>query len=288
MAAIQDDDRLGPAAVGHVNSHLSLPGLLHQAAHRCRVGADDGHNPVGSHDAPEPDMHQFRTHLILPNDYSRTPSRPYHDGYRRNRVSERSDWRSAAVLPVAGENRYYYNHDTADHGEARLAFAVCIGAGPPIPATNALTRLKSVGLDARTIDMGGDMPIYEYRCLDCGKRVSLFLRSFATASDTRPHCPSCQSEKLRRLVSRVSVLTSEDSRLEKLADPSSLGDIDEDDPQSIARWMRRLGQETGEDLGPEFDEVVDRLEAGQSPEEIENDLPDLGLGDEMGNAGADL
>ena len=69
---------------------------------------------------------------------------------------------------------------------------------------------------------------------------------------------------------------SEDSRLEDLADPSSLAGLDENDPKSMARWMRKSGREMGEDLGPEFDEVVDRLESGQSPEEIEEAMPDLG------------
>jgi Flp pilus assembly protein TadB len=55
-----------------------------------------------------------------------------------------------------------------------------------------------------------------------------------------------------------------------------LDGLDEDDPKSIARWMRRMSREAGEDLGPEFDEVVDRLETGQSPEEIEESMPDLG------------
>ena len=40
--------------------------------------------------------------------------------------------------------------------------------------------------------------------------------------------------------------------------------------------MRKMGKEMGEELPPEFDEVVDRLEMGQSPEDIEKDLPDLG------------
>ncbi len=39
--------------------------------------------------------------------------------------------------------------------------------------------------------------------------------------------------------------------------------------------MRKMGNEMGEDVGPEFDEVVDRLEAGQSPEDIEKAIPDL-------------
>jgi len=129
------------------------------------------------------------------------------------------------------------------------------------------------------------MPIYEYRCLHCGRRVSLLFRTYAAASEARPRCPACQSEELRRLVSRVRLMASEESRLENLASPDSLGDVDENDPRSIARWMRRMGQETGEDLGPEFDEVVDRLESGQSPEEIEQDLP--GLGDDGSDAGLD-
>ncbi|HOQ99659.1 MAG TPA: zinc ribbon domain-containing protein [Anaerolineae bacterium] len=125
------------------------------------------------------------------------------------------------------------------------------------------------------------MPIYEYRCLHCGKRVSLFFRTYAAAGEAKPRCPACHSEDLRRLVSRVRTMTSEESRLESLASPDALGDVDESDPRSMARWMRRMGQEAGEDLGPEFSEVVDRLEAGQSPDEIEKDLPDLG-GDDMG------
>jgi hypothetical protein len=64
--------------------------------------------------------------------------------------------------------------------------------------------------------------------------------------------------------------------LDDLTDSSVLDGLDEDDPKSIARWMRRMSREAGEDLGPEFDEVVDRLEAGQSPEEIEESVPDLG------------
>ena len=50
----------------------------------------------------------------------------------------------------------------------------------------------------------------------------------------------------------------------------------EEDPRALGKMMRKMGSEVGEDLPPEFDEVVDRLEAGQSPEEIESALPDLG------------
>jgi hypothetical protein len=51
-----------------------------------------------------------------------------------------------------------------------------------------------------------------------------------------------------------------------------LADVDESDPRSIARWARKLSKELGEDAGPEFNEIVDRLEAGESPESIEQSL----------------
>ena len=74
----------------------------------------------------------------------------------------------------------------------------------------------------------------------------------------------------------MAVLRSEESRLESLADPSSMAGLDENDPKSIARWMRKMSSEVGEDMGSEFDEVVDRLEAGEDPESIEKSMPDLG------------
>jgi putative FmdB family regulatory protein len=119
------------------------------------------------------------------------------------------------------------------------------------------------------------MPIYEYRCHDCRRRVSVLWRSIAEAEMVAPRCPRCGGEHLSRLVSKVAILRSEESRLEDLADPGALGDLDENDPRSIGRWMRKMGREVGEDMGPEFDEVIDRLEAGQSPEEIESSMPDL-------------
>ncbi len=53
----------------------------------------------------------------------------------------------------------------------------------------------------------------------------------------------------------------------------------EDDPRALGKMMRKMGSEMGEELPAEFDEVVDRLESGQSPEEIESALPDLGAED---------
>jgi putative FmdB family regulatory protein len=122
------------------------------------------------------------------------------------------------------------------------------------------------------------MPIYEYRCHGCRRRVSVFFRSFSSTAD--PICPQCGSRELTKLVSRVAVMKSEESRLEDLADPSSLGDLDENDPKSIARWARKMGEQMGEDLGPEYEEMVDRLEAGEMPDD--DGMPGMGNGGDFG------
>jgi putative FmdB family regulatory protein len=133
------------------------------------------------------------------------------------------------------------------------------------------------------------MPIYEYTCHDCQRRVSLLWRSFADATSREPICPRCGGRDLTRTVSRVAVLRSEESRLDNLADDSALSGLDENDPKSLARFMRKMANETGEDLGPEFEEVMGRLEAGEDPESIEQSMPDLaGEGGGMGMAGDDF
>ncbi len=122
------------------------------------------------------------------------------------------------------------------------------------------------------------MPIYEYRCTDCRRRFSVFWRAFSDVAEETVTCRHCDSSDVRRLVSRVRMIRSEESRLDDLDDPSAWGDFDENDPKSMGRMMRKMTQELGDEageLGPEFDEVLDRLESGQAPEQIEAEMPDL-------------
>jgi len=98
------------------------------------------------------------------------------------------------------------------------------------------------------------MPLYEYRCADCGRRSTFLV---IKAEESRPVCKHCGGEKLTKLISRVSFLRSDEDRMERLADPSRLGDIDENDPRSMARWMKRMGKELGEDAGEDFDQMVE-------------------------------
>jgi putative FmdB family regulatory protein len=127
------------------------------------------------------------------------------------------------------------------------------------------------------------VPFYSYRCRDCGRRATLFFDSYAAYDEAEPTCPRCHSVNLVEIIGRVAVAKSEDARLDSLADPSELGDLDENDPKSLGRWMRKMSREMGEDLGSEFDEVIGRLESGEDPESIEKSMPDLGA--DMGDMG---
>ena len=110
------------------------------------------------------------------------------------------------------------------------------------------------------------MPIYEYRCNKCNKRVSVL--TLRVSEEVKPECDRCGSKKLSRLMSRFATVKSEEARLEALSDPSSLSGVDENDPKSMARWMRKMGKEMGEDLsGEDFDQMIDEVEAGNMPDD---------------------
>lgn len=97
------------------------------------------------------------------------------------------------------------------------------------------------------------MPIYEYRCRKCGRKNEFI--TFRVSEAVPSTCRHCGSEQIQRIPSRVRVRLSEETRLERLADPMRLGGLDENDPKSMARWMKTMGQEMGED----FDEDVDAM-----------------------------
>jgi len=118
------------------------------------------------------------------------------------------------------------------------------------------------------------MPTYDYTCSACRKRFDVFL-TYQEYGVKPVSCPHCGSSNVKRRAPRVRVLKSEESRLAQMADPAMLSRIDED-PKALGQMMRKMGSEMGEELPAEFGEVVDRLEAGQSPDEISSAIPDLG------------
>ena len=122
------------------------------------------------------------------------------------------------------------------------------------------------------------MPTYDFICNSCNQRFDVFL-TFAEYGKNTVKCIHCSSKNVRRRMTKVRIAKSEETRMESMADGFSGFEGMEDDPKAMGQLMRKMGKEMGEDLPPEFDEVVDRLESGQSPEDIEKAIPDLG-GDE--------
>lgn len=105
------------------------------------------------------------------------------------------------------------------------------------------------------------MPIYEYECDKCHRNTSVL--TLRVSEKAKPVCRHCGATAMHRLMSRFATPRSEESRMESLSDPSNLSGFDENDPKSVARMMRKMGKEMGEEFaGPEFDEAVNELESG--------------------------
>jgi len=68
-------------------------------------------------------------------------------------------------------------------------------------------------------------------------------------------------------MSRFASPKSEEARLEALGDPGNLAGLDENDPQSMARFMKKMGEEMGEDLGDDLSEAMEADETGSTDSE---------------------
>lgn len=104
------------------------------------------------------------------------------------------------------------------------------------------------------------MPLFEYRCLDCKKRSTVLVLN--PANQAQAACSHCTSTRVERILSRFASPKSEEARLEALADPGSLAGLDENDPQSMARFMETMGEEMGEDLSDDVSGAMESDETG--------------------------
>ena len=132
------------------------------------------------------------------------------------------------------------------------------------------------------------MPIYEYLCEDCNRIYSFLVRRMDEAR--QPACPRCGAADLHKQVSgfafRRGGSTSED--VSPGGEPDPMDDprveremmklmrdaehMDESDPRQLASLMRRMSDVTGEPFDDGMEEAVRRLESGEDPEKIEEDL----------------
>lgn len=127
------------------------------------------------------------------------------------------------------------------------------------------------------------MPRYEFRCNQTGKHFEV-VASIAEYDPAKVVSPFTGGHDVTRIIRKVRLMRSESSRWDRLGegDESALDELENADPQTIGRAMRHFGKQLDEDMGSEFHEVIDRLESGQTPEEIEQSMP---LNDGIGGDG---
>jgi putative FmdB family regulatory protein len=100
------------------------------------------------------------------------------------------------------------------------------------------------------------MPIFEFRCRRCAGKTTALVLSRDRVGEIR--CSRCGGDDLEKLFSRFATPRSDEARLDALADPSAMSGIDENDPASMARWMKKMGRELGEDAGEDFEQAVEQ------------------------------
>jgi putative FmdB family regulatory protein len=130
------------------------------------------------------------------------------------------------------------------------------------------------------------MPIYEFYCRACHTVFDFLSKRVDTTS--RPKCPRCKRATLEREVSRFAAvgrakeeggagdLPMDEGKMERALESlaGEAGGMDENDPRQAANLMRKLSRMTGMKLGGGMEEALNRMEAGEDPEQIESELGD--------------
>ena len=139
-----------------------------------------------------------------------------------------------------------------------------------------------------TLNQDGDeMPIYEFFCDSCNVIFNFFSRRIDTT--TAPSCPRCGREKLARQMSTFATIGKaagegeeslnglDESKMEQAFGRlmQEAEGMNEEDPRQMASLMRRFSHETGINLGGNMEEALSRMEAGEDPEQIEQEMGDV-------------
>lgn len=117
------------------------------------------------------------------------------------------------------------------------------------------------------------MPLYEYWCHQCQRKLLLYSPTF---SESTPPCPQCGKDTLRRLLSTFSVRskTYKDVYEDILSDSQLTRGMMADDPRALAEWNRRMSQD--EEVAPEYEDMIGRMESGEMPgEPVGGDTADI-------------
>lgn len=121
------------------------------------------------------------------------------------------------------------------------------------------------------------MPSYEFRCNDTGRHFEIHFKRVADYAESAISSPFTGSNNVTRIIRRVALQKGGNPSFEAFmsGDEGALAALEDADPQTMARGLRAMAEESGADMGAEFHEAVSRLEAGQSPAEVEAALPPI-------------
>lgn len=112
------------------------------------------------------------------------------------------------------------------------------------------------------------MPIYEYVCESCDLMTSALV--LKPADEASIECSHCGNTRLVRILSRFSIHKTEAQRLEAFDTNAPRDEAFYRDSRNVGLWSKKRAQELGADLGPEFDEVVERGRTGKILEDYES------------------
>jgi len=133
------------------------------------------------------------------------------------------------------------------------------------------------------------MPVYEFYCPDCHTVYSFWSQRINT--EKIPACPKCDQKQLEKIVSRAAVISGgkseeedalgdlpiDESKMEEamMSLASEAENMNEDDPKAMAQFMRKFANKTGLKYKDSLEEALSRLEAGEDPDQIEEEMGDM-------------
>lgn len=133
------------------------------------------------------------------------------------------------------------------------------------------------------------MPIYEFYCRKCNTIYNFYSRSVNTTKI--PSCPKCKTVQLSRQMSVFAAITGgtkeesgddplrgmDEGKMEKamMQLAAEAEKMKDDDPRAAAQLMRKLSDTAGLKLGDGFQEALKRLEQGEDPDKIEEEMGEI-------------
>jgi putative FmdB family regulatory protein len=113
------------------------------------------------------------------------------------------------------------------------------------------------------------MPIYEFVCQDCHRRISFFIRDIS--APLVPKCSSCGNTNLSRVISGFAYHKSLKTVWEESGEPTMhLSDDYYRDPRNIGRWVEKKFQDMGQELPPQIQEGIQAAREGVLPEPLKD------------------